>query len=482
MSILGTIVAEVGLALLILVLAMLVAVRSAGFSWMLARVHAWLPGLIFAVGLPFHLLIAICPSPNGAGGFSCTVAVWYLWLLPVESDVRSLRTGTDSKSHCASISCWIVACALIVALFVLGLDMQDFAMTVYGIMATILCAEFRRRFSDPKQDEEPSCIDTDCARRRRAGAPSDPIVLPKHRVVVLTTQLLLLLLFLAWSFGCAFLGIQDMGADTMYGGLQVYGAGRGNHILMPTGLIWEAQRRDSGDPVLYRVSSVASDGSADADQLGAATAAGQYLRTMYPAEAEIQPPAAAELLRSVGHTGRMFAPGAARVLGPAWATGAAPSASSLRAFQPYVVPELALRRMVWEARNIMREPAAQGRCSKEPCAASPDADRQAPMQIHVSPLAAKRDGSLISHQGQAVLKSKLLILVTAARVEVRCADTTAECLLASLVRERLEEALQRPLPFWVQKMLVFFPIPSGSAGGAGVAVDGSTVQPAGCVA
>ena len=136
------------------------------------------------------------------------------------------------------------------------------------------------------------------------GRGSDHIELTKHRAASLVAQLLFLLLFLAWSFGSAFLGIQDMGADTMYGGLQVYGTGRGNHLFLSTGMFWEAQHQlESGArPLLYCVSSVSPDSKA-----------GQYLRSLYPAEVQLEPEGAkaTALLRSARstrHGAQMFLP------------------------------------------------------------------------------------------------------------------------------------------------------------------------------
>ena len=430
-SIFGTLLVEIGLAVLVLVFTIALSLPQ------MQVLTAWLPGvtgLIFAVGLSLHLLIAICPSPNGAGGFSCTMAVCYVWLLPLPIPLRSDENErvpavpVDSSSIASRIKAAFMLVPLL-ALLALGLDMQDFAMPVYGLMVAILYAE--RRHGD----------DT-----RSIHAGYDSYELTRHRAATLMTQLLFLLLFLTWSFGSAFLGIQDMGADTMYGGLQVYGTGRGNHIFLPTGMFWEAQHQlDSGArPLLYRVSSVSQSKTGTA---GSTSSAFHYLRSLYPAEVQLQPPAAEALLRSVGHTARMFSPGAARVLGPHWAEEAALLPFRL---QPYVVPEVELCRMVWEARAIMK------RTAQEPGSLNTSAP---PLEIHVSPL----------DQGQ----STLLILVTAGSVDVKC----ARCISPEHVRERLQEVLRKPLPYWVLKLLVYFPIPSSLT-----FADGATLQPAGCVA
>ncbi|CAE7436882.1 PLT6 [Symbiodinium sp. CCMP2592] len=427
-SIFGTLLVEIGLAVLVLVFTIALSLPR------MQVLTAWLPvttRLIFAVGLSLHLLIAICPSPNGAGGFSCAMAVCYVWLLPLPLRNSDDRVPVPSSS----ISSRIIAAAFmlvpLLALLALGLDMQDFAMPVYGVMVAILYTE---------------CRHGDDTRSIHAGYDSYD---ERGTRVTLMTQLFFLLLFLAWSLGSAFLGIQDMGADTMYGGLQVYGAGRGNHIFLPTGMFWEAQHQlESGArPLLYRVSSV-SQSNAGSKSTSSAL---QYLRSLYPAEVQLQPPAAEVLLRSVGHTARMFSPGAARVLGPNWAEEAALLPFRL---QPYVVPEVELCRMVWEARAIMKRTAEEP--EPEPGSMNTSAP---PLEIHVSPL----------DQGQ----SKMLILVTAGSVEVKCARFTSP----EHVRGRLQEVLQKPMPYWVWKMLVYFPIPSSLtfAGGA-------TLQPAGCVA
>ena len=127
-SIFGTLLVEIGLAVLVLVLTL--ALRFPQMQ----TLTAWLPGVIFAVGLSLHLLIAICPSPNGAGGFSCAMAVWYAWLLPLRSN--------PSQTRSSSISSRTLAGAFVLALLALGLDMQDFAMPIYGVMVAILYSEF----------------------------------------------------------------------------------------------------------------------------------------------------------------------------------------------------------------------------------------------------------------------------------------------------------------------------------------------------
>ncbi|CAE7792699.1 PLT6 [Symbiodinium sp. CCMP2456] len=430
-SIFGTLLVEIGLAVLVLVLTLALRLPQ------MQALTAWLPGLIFAVGLSLHLLIAICPSPNGAGGFSCAMAVWYAWLLPLRNNSTQTRSS--------SISSRTLAGAFLLALLALGLDMQDFAMPTYGVMVTILCAEFRH-------GGEESSIDVGNERRPRAGRGGDHIELTEHRAATLMTQLLFLLLFLAWSFGSAFVGIQDMGADTMYGGLQVYGTGRGNHLFLPTGVFWEAQHQlESGArPLLYRVSSVSQDSKA-----------GQYLRSLYPAEVQLEPEGAATaLLRSAGHTARMFSPGAARVLGPHWAEVARGPGPESEPY-PYLAPEVALCRMVWEARAIMKRTAEEeqpGGLNTAP-----------PLEIHVSPL----------DQGHAAVQPNLLILVTAGRVDVKC----AKCISCEHVRERLQEVLRQPLPYWVWKLLVYFPIPTmGSLITSFDNDNETTMRPAGCVA
>ena len=91
-----------------------------------------------------------------------------------------------------------------------------------------------------------------------------------------------------------------------------------------------------------------------------------------------------------------------------------------------------------------------------------------PLEIHVSPL----------DQGHAAVQPNLLILVTAGRVDVKC----AKCISSEhLVRERLQQVLRQPLPYWVWKLLVYFPIPTmGSLITSDN--DNETMRPAGCVA
>ena len=94
-----------------------------------------------------------------------------------------------------------------------------------------------------------------------------------------------------------------------------------------------------------------------------------------------------------------------------------------------------------------------------------------PLEIQVSPLAAWDDG--LSDKGQ---QPNLLILVTAGRIDVTC----AKCISSEhLVGKRLEEVLRKPLPYWVWRSLVYFPIPLSNRL---TFADGGMLQPAGCVA
>ena len=130
-----------------------------------------------------------------------------------------------------------------------------------------------------------------------------------------------------YSFGGIILGTQDLGACNMYSNLRMYG--RTNHLLFPTaalGTIWSPAAEAL---TLVRVESCTS----------------KHINSLYPGELTTRmAPHELELLRSAGHSARMFNAMKARVLGPELAPTDAP-------WSRYTVPAIELRRLLTEARS-----------------------------------------------------------------------------------------------------------------------------------
>lgn len=139
-----------------------------------------------AVGLFFHLLIAVTPPPNNAGGFSVSIAVKYAFFATLEQ-----RRGL-----------YFLDAALVASSALLGIRRgRDWALPVYVAMACVLA--------------------------RRLG---------RRRTLSFKWRSSLVVLTALYAIVPQILGLLDMGAPTMFANLKVFAGS--NHILLPTGLLF----------------------------------------------------------------------------------------------------------------------------------------------------------------------------------------------------------------------------------------------------
>ncbi|KAJ8607066.1 hypothetical protein CTAYLR_009897 [Chrysophaeum taylorii] len=236
-------------------------------------------GVILAAA--FHQLIALAPPPNNAGGFSVAVAVRLtLFLKPREKVVS--KTG-----------------ALFALVFVtLATELAhrrggDWPLAVATLMNVLLVLAALSQ-QQQQQQQQP------CTRKRRFWNIKNGT-----------------LLALAFAYvALPILGLQDMGAPTMFANLRVYGGS--NHVIAPTSLLVR--------PKLLRLEVSTS----------------RTINEIHPNEVAHSKRLTA-WLRTSGHSGRQFAPYVARAVGITFS----PNRTSLAT--PLLLPDLELRRLLAEA-------------------------------------------------------------------------------------------------------------------------------------
>lgn len=214
------------------------------------------------LGLFFHLLIALTPPPNNAGGFSVSIAVRYAFFIPAWRE-RSWFSN--------AISATLVAAAAVLGYRRGG----DWALPVYIAMTCFFLA------------------------RASIHGPNKPHLgriskLLWFMVLSITSVYALLL---------PILGVHDMGAATMFANLKVYAGS--NHLLgIPTGVLLRIDPDNVGQIVRVEAST------------------SRVINTVHPNEAStLHSSRLTNWLRTAGHSGRQFAPYVARSIGLSFGDG-----------------------------------------------------------------------------------------------------------------------------------------------------------------
>lgn len=214
------------------------------------------------VGLFFHLLIALTPPPNNAGGFSVSIAVRYAFFLPAWRE----RSGFSSA----------ISAALVAAAAVLGHRRGgDWALPVYTAMTCFFLAKSSMRGSN----------------KSHLGR------LSKWRWLVALS------ITSVYAFLLPILGVHDMGAATMFANLKVYAGS--NHLLgIPTGILLRIDPDNVGQVVRVEASTSSA------------------INAVHPNEAStLHSSRLTDWLRTTGHSGRQFAPYVARSIGLSFGDG-----------------------------------------------------------------------------------------------------------------------------------------------------------------
>jgi hypothetical protein len=233
--------------------------------------------------LAFHAAVAVTPKPNGVPTFS---------LIAATRLVAFAEGGLEWN--------WISPLVSLV-LF------EDPAAQVFFALAPMIVLSKAR----PKEGEAEVVSEANNDPKRRGNK--------RMRLLVGATCLYVAL---------PILGLQDIGAPTMFGNLKVHGGS--NHLLLPTGLLqqWFATTTTALGGGVVRIEHT--------DSL--------FLQQLYPGEFPLDA-ALVEGLQNAGHVGREFGPKARRILG-AEIRSRMPVVNPL---VPYTIPFLELRRMLQEA-------------------------------------------------------------------------------------------------------------------------------------
>uniref|UniRef100_A0A0G4GIJ9 Transmembrane protein n=1 Tax=Chromera velia CCMP2878 TaxID=1169474 RepID=A0A0G4GIJ9_9ALVE len=271
------------------------------------------------LGLAFHLMVLMLPV-NAAGGFSvmCASRMIFFLLDPVAAflDLGFQGDGADGSSGSLRFFGLLsVVVALVGGLFGGLGGTGDASFMVFLLFSVILIlSPFVGR--EGKRGGEQQSEANQSTRRRRLRVLFDCILLSAA---------------LLFAFGGPLLGLQSMGALTMYSNLSHYGGS--NHLIVPTNLLFDRTER------LWRV-----------DFSGSAS-----MRTRSPADASgLEPEGVRRLLETaVGRgTGRFFAQYYARMATMHSLTELDFGSSSASGDSiPFVLPEAELTRLVAEARQ-----------------------------------------------------------------------------------------------------------------------------------
>jgi hypothetical protein len=237
------------------------AVGLTGVGLLNGRARTILCDATLALGLVFHMVIAMMPV-NAAGGFSldCMTRFILCWT----SD--ELRRAWASRSSRAVW--WGMAAAVVVPAVLVS-----WRQTATGAPLDVgfCCAASLLVFYGSL-----------LLHGAGASAAAVPLTTPveQHASGLGWVRTILVLTLTAlYGFGGPILGLMQMGAPTMYANLQNYPAGGGNHYLVPTAIL--------GEDILYGGGMV---------QVLSSTSTSVNLRLGYIASADVFPTRILELL------------------------------------------------------------------------------------------------------------------------------------------------------------------------------------------
>lgn len=202
-------------------------------------------GLGIALGLVFHLLIAITPPPNNAGCFSVAATVRYFFFCPHETAAVVEQLATPGSRLNAAAAAAVVLGVLV------GAPAEDWAIPTAGVLAVLYSAALWRSSGTVKTDD-----DDDDAKGAKINQPGRRL------------QATAVALAVTYTFVLPVLGLQDMGASTMFANLRVFSGS--NHFFLPTSLAFHDEP---------------SEGAFGNGLVRVIDSSSTWIREMYPTEA-----------------------------------------------------------------------------------------------------------------------------------------------------------------------------------------------------
>jgi len=353
-----------------------------------------------ALALLFHLLVVLTPPPNNAGGFSVCAAQYLFFFAPdATAAVLSEVAKGDTTARALALATGIA--------FSLGRRVGthpfffDTAPCAYFVQLVILA---RTVYKMPMFT---ATTPTTTAPPPAASVSAMRVTLPLVAAVL-------------YAFVLPSLGVLDQMAPNMFSN-QRYHAGS-NHLLVPTGLLHASLGVGAFSVIrVHKTSSL-------------------LIGRQYPAEVTASfDPAARQLLKSVGHSARMWNPMLGRVIGLMAVAGPVPEDAASKPDARYTLPAIELRRLIGEAKaageSFALEYARLDTLEPPNGAASAEAWRAKSKGTHVTYTYDAASGSAKCHVGKGLLAGLLS----------PCAPD--------------EVALLPPPPWWATKLAAFQPLP-----------------------
>lgn len=293
-----------------------------------------------AFGLFFHMVILMLPI-NAAGGFSTACAAAYVAFCS-ESAAQVLAEMLQGRTPRAYFAASVVACAALAGLRLKCAGLApDAALLIYILFLALYALAALQTWAK-------SCVN------------SAEVATPLARSSCRDRALLTTVAVLTFSYGFLgpVLGVQNMGASTMYANVKHDGGS--NHLLLPTGLLQAKFAPGVAGPAVAGSAADAFGGGL----VRVECTTSETFRRFVPANIAIEFQArATALMKAVGHSGIQFAVYYERMASPLQTMpgtdavgGSGGNASGICAQPPepgvpYVLPAFELRRLLAVARR-----------------------------------------------------------------------------------------------------------------------------------
>ncbi|KAK3237090.1 hypothetical protein CYMTET_52816 [Cymbomonas tetramitiformis] len=282
-----------------------------------------------ALALLLHLLIALTPPPNCAGNFSVACAARLFVFIPeavassLAEMIACLRRAALGEFRALGALGAVVLLTALMARVGIHEHFNDWAPPVYAV----LCIPFVRGLtSRSPAPASPPAKSSDVSQTHEAT-----------RLVQVMCRRTLVDVALLYAFALPVLGLQDLGASTMFANLRAHAGS--NHLLVPTGLLQGLAET----PAAEGYTGFLKGGVVRVEGTNST-----WLNSIYPGEVTRDlDPRARRLLQLAGHTGRQWNPSLARILSP----DTVQSWEGQGKFVRYTIPALELRRLLMEARG-----------------------------------------------------------------------------------------------------------------------------------
>lgn len=247
----------------------------------------WFTAAGVALGLQLHMLIAITPPPHNIGGYGLRCAVRYFFLMPEAVaqcegrllDAATFRAPWPTVGAAAAAIASIAAVGSVAKWQIPGGPLiDDFMIPAFYAMTLYLGASLAYASSI-----------------WNGTMAANPTARPHW-----TLKAFIICEGLAFCYGLPLLGLAENFAPKPFANLRVHGGNGTNHFFAPTNL-----GASLGIPIpsqeVVRVESTTSD----------------RLNALWPAEMSfyLNDGHTRQLLEQVGHSGRIFGPAAARLIG-----------------------------------------------------------------------------------------------------------------------------------------------------------------------